>query len=285
MIKLYFRTFAASFQTDKISTFYDTMRYFVSLSYRGSGYCGWQLQTNGPSIQAEMERALSILHGSHCSVTGAGRTDAGVNASRFIAHFDSPGGTLLQSDAAEFIYKFNAILPPDIVVHDIFRVADDAHARFDAVSRTYRYYVHTSKDPFGTDFSFAFYHGLDMDRMNEAAAYLPGRRDFSCFEKLHGGQTTSVCDLTLARWDMPEDNSYACGNRYVFTVTANRFLRNMVRAMVGTLLDVGTGKKDPSWIPELLSRGDRCSAGQSVPGHALFLTSIEYPYELISILK
>jgi len=231
-----------------------------------------------------MERALTILLGGRCGVTGAGRTDTGVNASRFIAHFDSAGGTLLQSDPAEFVYKFNAILPPDIVVHDIYRVADDAHARFDAVSRTYKYYVHTTKDPFGTDFSFAFYHELDLDRMNAAAAHLPGRRDFSCFEKLHGGQTTSVCDLTLARWDTIDDD-YACGNRYVFTVTANRFLRNMVRAIVGTLLEVGTGKKDPSWIPELLEKGDRCCAGQSVPGHALFLTRIEYPYELVSILS
>lgn len=264
------------------------MRYFVSLSYRGARFCGWQIQKNGPSIQEEMERTLAILLGTPTPVTGAGRTDTGVNASNYIAHFDSDGDTLLTLDPKEFIYKFNAILPPDITVHDIYRVSDDAHARFDAVSRTYQYFVHTVKDPFAAEFSYPFYKSVDIDRMNSAAALLLGTKDFSSFEKLHGGNTTSICTVTQAGWKRAAeggDNIAACGNNHlVFTVTANRFLRNMVRAMVGTLLEVGSGKREPESIPALLERKDRCSAGQSVPGNALFLKHIEYPYELNSIL-
>lgn len=263
------------------------MRYFVSLSYRGARFCGWQIQKNGPSIQEEMERTFSILLGRHTPVTGAGRTDTGVNAVNYVAHFDSDGETLLSSDPEEFIYKVNAILPPDIAVHDIFRVADDAHARFDAVSRTYQYFVHTSKDPFAAEFSYPFYREVNLEKMNSAASLLLGTKDFSSFEKLHGGNATSICTVTLAEWKRAEGSALiAAGedNRLVFTVTANRFLRNMVRAMVGTLLEVGCGKRTPESIPALLERKDRCSAGQSVAGNALFLTHIEYPYELISIL-
>lgn len=262
------------------------MRYFVSLSYRGARYCGWQIQKNGPSIQGEVEHALSVLLGTVSSVTGAGRTDTGVNAVNFMAHFDSCGENLLTSDPKEFLYKLNSILPPDITVHDIYRVADDAHARFDATSRTYQYFVHTVKDPFAAEFSYPFYREVNLELMNEAADHLLGSGDFSSFEKLHGGNATSICTVTKAQWKRYRSETIAAGGneRLVFTITANRFLRNMVRAIVGTLLEVGCGKRTPGSIPALLEKKDRCSAGQSVPGNALFLIGVEYPYELISIL-
>ncbi|MBQ0006821.1 MAG: tRNA pseudouridine(38-40) synthase TruA [Alistipes sp.] len=263
------------------------MRYFISISYRGAHYCGWQIQKNGPSIQEEMERALSILLGCATSVTGAGRTDAGVNAVNFIAHFDSCVECLLTSDPMEFIYKMNAILPPDITVNNVYRVADDAHARFDATSRTYQYFVHTVKDPFAAEFSYPFYREVNLELMNAAAGHLLIRGDFSSFEKLHGGNTSSVCTVTRARWERSLNGTMTTAggdNRLVFTISANRFLRNMVRAIVGTLLEVGCGKRNPDSIPDLLEKKDRCSAGQSVPGNALFLTGIEYPYKLMSIL-
>lgn len=257
------------------------MRYFVSLSFRGAKYCGWQIQKNGPSVQAEMERAFSIILGTPTPVTGAGRTDTGVNASWFIAHFDAADSDVFK-DPSELIYKINAILPIDIVVYDIFSVKDDAHARFDAYSRTYQYHINLFKEPFGTDFSYWFHHDIDMDKMNTAAQYLIGEKDFSCFEKLRGNSSSSICTVTHARWSIRRQ-SFVTGEFpgcYTFTITANRFLRNMVRAIVGSLLEIGRGRKEPGWIPDLLASHDRSAAGQSVPGNALFLTDIKYPYEL-----
>lgn len=254
------------------------MRLFVRLSYDGSGFSGWQSQTNAPSVQASLERALSIAFGEQTEVTGAGRTDAGVNARNYFAHFDvqDEGAIDAAGGRVRFIRKINAILPPQICVHSLYRVDDSAHARFDATSRTYRYHVHTGKDPFAK-YSYLYTFPLDVAAMNEAAALIPGTRDFSCFEKLGGGNATSICTVTEARWDEVDD----C--HLVFTVTANRFLRNMVRAMVGTLLDVGRGRMAPSDIIPLIESADRQKAGQSVPGEALFLERIEYPYELTII--
>lgn len=263
------------------------MRYFISISYRGANYSGWQIQDNAPSVEAEVEMALSILLGHPTDVTGAGRTDAGVNAKNFIAHFDSDNSILVK-DPEKLIYKINAILPSDICVTGFYPVAEDAHARFDAISRSYKYFVHRVKDPFCANFSYFYKFPLDIGAMNKGAEFLLGEKDFSCFEKLHGGNATSICNVSHAKWKTfaPEVGNYDnvlpdtsdCGDYLVFSITANRFLRNMVRAIVGSLLEVGRGQKDPQWIKELLETKDRCAAGQSVPGHALILNEIKYPY-------
>lgn len=247
------------------------MRYFLRLSYNGSAFSGWQVQDNARSVQGELEKALSIRCGEPVSVTGSGRTDAGVNASGYIAHFDT--GLEIGEDASGFLYKINAILPQEIVVENVCRVADDAHARFDAVSRTYRYRLHNKKDPFA-DRSLPFYYPLDLQAMNSAAAHLLGRRDFTCFEKTGGDNKTSICDVSLCRWT-PVDSSH-----FVFEMTADRFLRNMVRATVGTLLEIGRGRRPVEWIDEVLASKDRCAAGQSVKGEPLCLCSVVYPYQL-----
>ena len=244
------------------------MRYFLRLSYNGSAFSGWQIQDNARSVQGELEKALSIRCGEPVSVTGSGRTDAGVNASGYIAHFDT--GLEIGEDASGFLYKINAILPQEIVVENVCRVADGAHARFDAVSRTYRYRLHNKKDPFA-DRSLPFYYPLDLQAMNSAAAHLLGRRDFTCFEKTGGDNKTSICDVSLCRWT-PVDSSH-----FVFEMTADRFLRNMVRATVGTLLEIG---RPVEWIDEVLASKDRCAAGQSVKGEPLCLCSVVYPYPL-----
>ncbi len=246
------------------------MRYFICLSYNGSAFCGWQIQENANSVQQELQKALSTLLKEPISVTGAGRTDSGVHARNYIAHFDSQ--TLIQ-DAAYMVYKLNAILPKEIAIHKIFEVSENAHARFDATSRTYKYYVHTTKDPFDNGFSmFVKPQSMDIEKMNRAAEYFLGEQDFSSLEKVNGGNKTSICTVTHAAWERID------ATHFVFTVTANRFLRNMVRAMVGSLLEVGAGKREPRWIAQMLAQKNRCSAGQSVPGNALFLVEVKYPF-------
>lgn len=255
------------------------MRYFLCISYRGAGFSGWQIQENANTVQAEVEKALSTLLGEPVGVTGAGRTDTGVNAKNFYAHFDSSCDELV-SNPERIIYKLNAILPHGICANSIIPVHDEAHARFDATSRTYKYYIHCSKDPFCESYSYFCKFDPDIEAMNRGAHYLLGEKDFSSFEKLNGGNATSICKVTQAIWEEYTPTvGGSDGTRYlVFTVTANRFLRNMVRAIVGSLLEIGRGKKSPEWIVELLQQKNRCAAGQSVPGHALFLTDVKYPY-------
>ena len=246
------------------------MRYFICLSYNGSAFCGWQIQENANSVQEELQKTLSMLLKEPISVTGAGRTDSGVHAVNYIAHFDCQA---VIQDAAHLTYKMNAILPQEIAVHRIFEVHETAHARFDAISRTYKYYVHTNKDPFENGFSyFVRPNNMDIEKMNLAAQYFMGEHDFSSLEKVNGGNKTSICTVTHAKWEQIDKH------KFVFTVTANRFLRNMVRAMVGSLLEVGSGKRSPEWIEKMLAQKDRCAAGQSVPGKALFLVEVKYPY-------
>ena len=250
------------------------MRRFVQLSYDGSPFCGWQLQPNVPSVQAEVERALSIVFEEPVTVVGAGRTDTGVNARHYIAHFDITAWP--NEEAVRLLRKLNAILPPAIVAEAFYPVADNAHARFDAVSRTYRYYIHTTKDPF-IRHSCRCWYRFDVDAMNRASQVLLGRHDFSSFEKTGGANKTSLCTVTEARWEAVDDT------HLVFTITADRFLRNMVRATVGTLLEVGRGRQEPAWVETVLAAQDRSEAGQSVIGEALFLENIRYPYPLIEI--
>lgn len=252
------------------------MRYFICLSYNGSAFSGWQIQENANSVQAELQKALSILFKEPLQVTGAGRTDAGVNARNYIAHFDLSGE---MPPASHVIYKMNAILPKEICVHSVYPVADDMHARFSAISRTYKYYIHTEKDPFCSEFSYFLPNRTpDFEKMNQAAQYFLGEQDFTSLEKVNGGNKTSICNVTHARWEPMDSEDFATSRHFVFTVTANRFLRNMVRAMVGSLLEVGTGKREPEWIKEMLAKKDRCAAGHSVPGNALFLVDVEYDY-------
>lgn len=247
------------------------MHLFIRLSYNGSAFSGWQSQPNAPSVQAELERALSIAFHEKIEVVGAGRTDAGVNARGYFASFDISSDMV--EDADSVCSKINAILPKGIVVSGLYSVPPQAHARFDAVSRTYRYYLHTAKDPFAS-LSYFYTFPLDVEAMNKAAKRLIGTRDFSCFEKTGADNATSICTVTEAGWERIDDS------HLVFTISANRFLRNMVRAVVGTLLDIGRGRHGVEWIDEVLASGDRCRAGQSVPGEALFLEEVRYGFEM-----
>lgn len=264
------------------------MRYFICLSYNGSAFCGWQIQENANSVQAELQKALSTLLKTPIAVVGAGRTDTGVNARNYIAHFNTE--TPLSISPTLF-YKLNAILPKAICVHNIYPVDEQMHARFSAKSRTYKYYIHTEKDPFCSEFShFVPQRKFNLEKMNLACRYFLGEQDFSSLEKVNGGNRTSICNVTYAQWEpvytnalgaaIPATEAQAEGiaaTHYVFTVTANRFLRNMVRAMVGSLLEVGCGKREPGWIREMLAQKNRNAAGHSVPGNALFLVKVEYP--------
>lgn len=243
------------------------MRYSIMLSYRGAEFCGWQIQPDAPSVQGTLEKALSTLLRTPIKVTGAGRTDTGVNAIGYIAHFDAAG----ELDTGQLCYKLNAILPNSIAIRKIQTVPDDFHARFSATKREYTYFLHRVKDPFAESFSYLYeYPDVDFDAMNKAASLLVGKRDFSCFEKTGGDNKTSVCTIFEAGWFKKDED------HWFFMISADRFLRNMVRAIVGTLLEVGRGKRSPESVIGLLQSGDRCSAGESVPGHALFLSKIEY---------
>jgi len=241
------------------------MRYFMRMQYCGAPYVGWQVQPNGPTVQGVLEDALGKLLRQKVGVTGAGRTDTGVNARCMVAHFDSDAEV-----PADAVRRLNAMVGRDIAVERIWRVADDAHARFDATERTYRYYVTTAKTPFFHRLSWQAPPALDFDAMNRAAALLLGRRDFTSFSKLHTQVKTNICDLRCARWveEYP--------GVWYFEITADRFLRNMVRAVVGTLVDVGRGKLAPEAIAGILERRDRCAAGTSMPAHALYLWDVKY---------
>jgi len=245
------------------------MRYFMRLSYCGAAYHGWQVQPDAVSVQQTLEQALATLLRHPTPVTGAGRTDAGVNARLMVAHLDTQQPI---ADAARLVHSLNALLPRDIAVHDIMPVADDAHARFDATSRTYKYFVHTSKDPFVHPLSWQCPPTLDFDLMNQAAACLLQHSDFTSFSKLHTDVKTNLCRVTHAQWTPLQDD----GRRWVFTITADRFLRNMVRAVVGTLVEVGRHKMTIEQFNRVIEQRDRCAAGTSMPAHALFLWDITY---------
>lgn len=257
------------------------MRYKIRLSYDGSAFCGWQIQNNARTVQGELEKALSTLLGTAIQVTGAGRTDSEVNAINYIAHFEAPDE--VSFEAAHLCYKLNAILRHDVAVHEVCEASDDFHARFDARMREYRYFIHFKKDPFCERYSYRLRYPLDIEKMNQAAEHLLGEHDFSCFEKAGGNNLTSICTITEASWSTYRPThadmmGYPCGDGdyIVFHIRANRFLRNMVRAIVGSLIEVGRGKKDPAWIAELIASGSRSDAGSSVPGKALFFTGAEY---------
>lgn len=249
-------------------------RYIISLAYNGKNYHGWQRQPNGITIQEILEDCLSKLLGSPIVITGAGRTDAGVHASFFYAHFDSEYIFLNKNEKDRFVFKLNRFLPKDIVVYDIMIGIDSFHSRFSAISRTYKYYITLTKDPFANDFLFEMYGSLDVNNMNVACAVLMQYTDFSCFSKSNTQTKTNNCRIDNARW-------YFDDTKLIFEITANRFLRNMVRAIVGTLLEVGKGKLQPFDLHQIIKSEDRSNAGTSVPGKGLFLENIEYPKSLI----
>ena len=240
-------------------------RYFIYFSYDGAAYHGWQVQPNAVTVQQVMEEALAKLVRVPVPLVGAGRTDAGVNASCMVAHADFPN----EVDVPQLIYKLNKILPPDIAVSNIRRVKDDAHARFDAVSRRYNYRVITAKSPFARRYACRVMPGVDFDAMNLAAEILYEYTDFTSFSKLHTDVKTNDCDVMQAEWSRE-------GDYWVFTIKANRFLRNMVRAIVGTLIEVGRGKVSVERFREIIECKDRCKAGTSAPAQGLFLVDVEY---------
>ena len=241
-------------------------RYFIRLGYRGAPFHGWQIQPNAVSGQEEVEKAFSTVLRVPVSIVGAGRTDTGVNARTMYAHFDYDG---IFPDKGRLLVSLNRLVGKDIAIHDIFKVTDDAHARFDANERTYKYFVAFEKTPFFYPLSWFCPNGLDMDKMNEAAKLLLKTEDFTSFAKLHSDARTNICHVSEAEWKME-------GNMAVFTISADRFLRNMVRAIVGTLVEVGRGKMTLEQFKDVIDRKDRCAAGQSMPGEALFLWDIKY---------
>lgn len=242
------------------------MRYFVTFCYDGTRYHGWQIQPNGDSVQQQLHRALSLLLRYDISVTGAGRTDAGVHARMMVAHFDVDH----ELDGVQLTYKLNRLLPRDIAVSNIRRVADDMHARFSATSRMYRYYIHTEKNPFLKDTSCEIHYPLDFSLMNKAAQVLMEYEDFGAFCKAHADVKTTFCQMMAAEWHQTSATTW------YFEIRANRFLRNMVRAVVGTLIDVGRGRVTLEGFRQIVEGKKRTNAGESMPAHALFLEDITY---------
>jgi tRNA pseudouridine38-40 synthase len=242
------------------------MRYFVTFSYDGTRFHGWQVQPNGISVQEELDRGLSLLLRAEIHTTGAGRTDAGVHARMMVAHFDYDG----QLDVSQLCYKLNKLLPRDIAVQRVERVADELHARFSATSRTYHYYLHTAKEPFLRHYSCELHYPLDFPLMNEAACLLLSYEDFGAFCKAHADVKTTICHVTKAEWHQTSPTSW------YFEITANRFLRNMVRAVVGTLIDVGRHRLSLDDFRRVVEGKRRSDAGESMPANALFLENITY---------
>jgi len=247
------------------------LRYFIELAYNGKAYHGWQYQPNAISVQETLEKVLFTALQVKTSLVGAGRTDAGVHASDYFAHFDSK--EIKKID--KFIYKLNSLLPDDIAVYDIIKVSDEAHARFNATGRSYEYYVIQHKDPFSFDSAHYVKNELDVDKMNLAASILLDYTDFKCFSKSKTDVHTYNCKIIAAQWVKEKDV-------LIFKITADRFLRNMVRAIVGTLLEIGLGKIPVSRLHEILESRDRQEAGTSVPAKALFLAKIEYPSSILN---
>ena len=243
------------------------VRYFIELAYNGSRYHGWQIQPGASSVQEEINRALSTLLRQDIYVVGAGRTDTGVHASFFVAHFDIECEL---PEPQQVVYKLNGLLDKDIAIYKIYRVPMDKHARFSAISRTYKYYIDKTKDPFTYPFAWKAYPLPDIQAMNEACRVLFDYTDFTSFSKLHTDVKTNNCIIYEAQWEETD-------KQLIFTVKANRFLRNMVRAIVGTLIDVGRGKLTTEDVRKIIESKNRCNAGTSVPAPALFLCHIEYP--------
>lgn len=247
-------------------------RYFLELSYNGKQYHGWQKQPNAISVQAVIENALTTLLRNPVEIVGAGRTDAGVHARQMYAHFDISKTVAL----SELKHRLNAFLPRDISIHRISNVIETAHARFEAISRTYEYWIIDRKNPFLTDYAYLVHQELDLDKMNEAAQLFFDYSDFQSFSKSNTDVKTYNCEIMQAFWKTDDE-------KLTFTVQADRFLRNMVRAMVGTLLAVGKGQISKEDVKKIIESKNRSKAGVSVPAHALYLTKVEYPDHIFKL--
>lgn len=246
-------------------------RFFITLAYNGKNYVGWQIQPNGISVQQELQEALSIILRQEVEITGAGRTDAGVHARKMIAHFDWNGQPF---NPIELVNKLNSFLSKSISINDIRQVKLDAHARFSAISRTYTYNITTSKDPFLNELTHRIFFHPNLELINRLCTILKEYNDFTSFSKLHTDVKTNNCVISFAQCIKTSENMY------VFTLTADRFLRNMVRAIVGTLLEAGRGRLDERGLRRIIEAKNRCLAGDSVPGHALFLEDVIYPNDI-----
>jgi len=243
------------------------LRYFIELAYKGTHYHGWQYQPDARSVQETVNKALTILLKKEIDVVGAGRTDTGVHAKQMFAHFDWDE----ELESTVLVHKLNSFLPKDIVIHSLIKVASDAHARFDATKRTYEYHIHTYNDAFETEGSWLYPTSLDLNRMNAACQLMFNYTDFECFSKTHTDVRTFNCILYEAHWKQE-------GTKIIFTIAADRFLRNMVRAIVGTMINIGVGKINLGDFEKIIESKDRSQAGFSVPAHGLYLTRIEYQY-------
>lgn len=249
--------------------YYLGLRYFIEIAYNGKNYHGWQMQPDAISVQEVLEESLAVILRKEIKVTGAGRTDTGVHARQLFAHFDHE----VIPDSFNFVFRINALLPKDISVKKIIPVAENAHARFDAVEREYEYHISLVKDPFQQDFSHMLHRKPDVKKMNQAAKILFEYNDFQCFSRNKTGVKTYHCDIKKAEW-------HHDGDRLIFTITADRFLRNMVRAIVGTLLEIGSGKLSLTDFHEIIQSKDRSNAKTSAPAHGLYLTKVRYPYSV-----
>jgi len=246
-------------------------RYFIFISYKGTSYHGWQIQPNSVTVQKILDEALTVILNEKISTTGAGRTDAGVHAMIFCAHFDSISPDF--STIGNLVFRLNQYLPVDISVIKIKKVVPDANARYSAISRTYKYYISRIKDPFFDNSSWFLHGKINISSMNKACGMLLHHSDFTSFSRLHSGAKSNICKIYSARWDESD-------NRLVLTIKADRFLRNMVRAIVGTMVEIGFEKMDLKEFEEIILAKDRCRAGKSAPAKGLFLSDIEYPEEI-----
>jgi tRNA pseudouridine38-40 synthase len=264
-------------------------RYFIEIAFKGTNYHGWQIQKNALSIQEVLEKALNTVFRQEVSTLGCGRTDAGVHAKQHFVHFDVHVGnergekkddfknsinSLTDQEVRQYLRGINALLPLDIAAKALFKVKPDAHARFDAISRSYEYHIHFGKDPFLTEYSWQIRDELDIEKMNEAARIMMKYEDFSCFSKSNTQVFTNNCTIAFAQWRRLKDG------RLIFEIRANRFLRNMVRAIVGTLIEIGKGYQEVNYIKEVLESKNRSIAGVSVPACGLYLTKVVYPDEI-----
>ena len=243
------------------------MRYFLEFAYKGTNYHGWQYQPNASSVQETLNKALSTLFKTEIDLVGAGRTDTGVHAKQMFAHFDLD----FEIDVPHYLHKLNSFLPADIAILNIHLVADENHARFDANKRTYEYHIHNTKEVFSTDTSWHYHNELNVELMNEACKELFNHTDFESFSKVHTDVNTFNCRIMEAHWQQN-------GNKLIFTIAADRFLRNMVRAIVGTMVNIGLEKVSLQEFKQIIECKDRNKAGFSVPAHGLYLTKVEYPY-------
>ncbi len=245
-------------------------RYFISLSYNGKNYCGWQIQPNAISVQQTLQEAMSILIRQEIAIVGAGRTDSGVHAREMIAHFDWDENDF---DGNDLCMKLNRFLPKDISIRSIKEVTTDTHARFSAISRTYSYCITQIKDPFLHDLKYRISFDPDIKMMNHLCTILEETDDFTSFSKLHTDVKTNICDVKHAQWERS-------GYDFIFTIQADRFLRNMVRSIVGTLLQAGRGRLNEVDFRQIIDAKNRSAAGESAPAHALFLEKVEYPQDI-----